>query len=293
MWSRREFGKAVLAAPAVALAAKPRWVIDGVTIGGQSYSFRHLPFDQMLESMRKIGVTCLELCKTDIEPPRQKGEAAPAYRSRLREWRLSVSMDEFQKVRRKVADAGMSLYVYMYDMRADFTDEEIARGFEMARALGVKRLNSSSDLPTVKRIDTFASNARIHVGLHNHSWADRPGEISTPAHFEEAMRGCSPYIGCNLDVGHLFASGYDPVAFIEKHHDRITTLHLKDRKKNDGPDLPFGQGETPLREILLLMKRNHYRFPGMIEYEIQGPGTFDEVKRCFEYCERALQGHGE
>jgi sugar phosphate isomerase/epimerase len=183
---------------------------------------------------------------------------------------------------------GLNLHVYMYDFRDDFTEPEIARGFEMARALGVKVLNTTSTLSVVKRIDAYAKVEKIRVGLHNHTWF-RPNEVTTPANYEEAMSGCSEYIGVNLDVGHLFASGFDPVPFIERHHARITTLHLKDRKKNDGPDMPFGQGDTPLREILRLMKRKRYRFPAMIEYENQGPDTFEQVAHALAFCANALK----
>ena len=41
----------------------------------------------------------------------------------------------------------------------------------------------------------------------------------------------STYIWINLDIGHFTAGGYDAVAFIDKYHDRITNLHIKDRKK--------------------------------------------------------------
>jgi sugar phosphate isomerase/epimerase len=280
--TRRDFSSTMLA------AAVPKWEIHGVVLGGQSYSFRHLPFDEMLAAWKKLGVTSIELCKTDIEPKRQQGESAAAYRQRLREWRLNVPMDVFRQVRRKMDGLGLNLYVYMYDFRDDFTEPEIARGFEMARALGVKVLNATSTLSVVKRIDAHAKVAKVRVGLHNHTWLTRPNEVTTPANCEEAMSGCSEYIGINLDVGHFLASGFDPVGFIERHHDRITTLHLKDRRKNDGPDMPFGQGDTPLREILQLMKRKRYRFPGMIEYENQGTDTFEQVAHALDYCAKAL-----
>jgi sugar phosphate isomerase/epimerase len=281
--TRREFSTTLLGA-----GAAPKWKINGVQLGGQSYSFRALTFDEMLEAWKKLGVTCIELCKRDIEPPRTTGENAKTYRDRLREWRTTVPMDVFRQVRRKMDSMGLEPYAYMYDFQEDLTDAEIARGFEMARALGVKVLTTTSPISMARRVDPFASREKIRVGLHNHSWLTRPKEVTTPQNYAQALGGCSEYMGINLDVGHLFASGFDPVAFLEQNHARITTIHLKDRKANDGPDMPFGEGDTPLVPLLQLMKRKKYRFPAMIEYEIQGTDTIEQVRRCLEFCRRTL-----
>ena len=81
----------------------------------------------------------------------------------------------------------------------------------------------------------------------------------------------------------------EPVEFIQKHHDRITNLHIKDRKRNDGPNVPFGQGDTPITAVLQLLKREHYPIPAFIEYEYQGTGTVtEEVGKCLAYARDAL-----
>jgi len=125
------------------------------------------------------------------------------------------------------------------------------------------------------------------VGMHNHSNI-KPNEFARPEDFEEAMRGESNYIGVNLDIGHFVAAGYDPVEYIEKHHDRIVIIHLKDRKKNQGANLPFGQGDTPIRECLQLLRTRKWKIPAVIEYEYKGADTVEEVRKCYEYCRKAL-----
>jgi len=103
----------------------------------------------------------------------------------------------------------------------------------------------------------------------------------------EAMK-LSQYIAVNLDIGHYWAAGYDPVPFIEQHHARIVTLHIKDRKKNQGKNMPFGEGDTPIKEVLQLLKRKRYPIPANIEYEYAGGDTVAEVRKCYDYCRRAL-----
>jgi sugar phosphate isomerase/epimerase len=102
------------------------------------------------------------------------------------------------------------------------------------------------------------------------------------------MAGRSPYINVNLDIGHFFAAGFDPVDFITRHHERIVTLHLKDRKKDNGANMPFGEGDTPIKPVLQLLKKNKFAIPANIEYEYKGADTLQEVKKCFEYCKQAL-----
>jgi sugar phosphate isomerase/epimerase len=181
----------------------------------------------------------------------------------------------------------VELYAYNYSFRDDFTDEEIARGFEMANALGVKYLTASSTLTAVKKVAPFAEKARIVVAMHGHSSLKNPNEFAKPESFAEAMK-MSEWFAVNLDIGHFVAAGYDPVEYIRQHHSKIVTLHIKDRKKNQGDNVPFGQGDTPIKEVLQLLKAKKYKIPANIEYEYQGADTVAEVKNCFNYCKQAL-----
>jgi len=262
--SRRDFGRLALAAlPSAAVLGKINSRINGVVIGAQSYSFRDRSLEEAIEAMKQIGLGCVELWSGHVEPLRKMK------REELRDWRLTVSMDEFRQVRKKLDAAGIELYAYNYSFREDFTDEEIARGSEMAKALGINRLTASSNVSTARRIDPLASKAKVYVGMHNHSNI-KPNEFARPEDFEEAMRGMSPYIGVNLDIGHFWAAGFDPVAFIEKYPKRLVGIHLKDRKKDQGPNMPFGEGDTPIKEVLQLIRRKKYDVPAFIEYEYKG-----------------------
>lgn len=280
MVTRREFSKLALAAVPVAALAGIDSKVHGVEIGVQSYSFRDRSLDDAIKGMVEAGLGECELYEGHVEPKLNRDE--------LRKWRTTVSMDHFRAVRKKFDDAGILLYAYNYSFRDNFTDEEIARGFEMAQALGVGIITASSTLTVVDRVDREAQKARIKVGFHGHSDTKHPNEFSTPETFEKAMAGHSPYINVNLDIGHFFAAGFDPLDFITKHHERIVTLHIKDRKKDNGANMPFGQGDTPIKPVLKLLEKNKFEIPANIEYEYKGADTLAEVKKCFEYCKQAL-----
>jgi len=279
MLSRRTFSRLALAGASATLAAnKINSRVGGVQLGVQSYSFRDMPLDKAIAAMAQIGLGSCELWQGSIEPK--------VGREELRKWRTTVPLDFFRDVKKQFDDAGIELTAYNYSFRMDFSDEEMARGFEMAKALGVTKLTASSTVPVGNKLDPFATAAQMYVGMHNHSRVS-PGEFATPESFFDAMEGTSKYICINLDVGHFVGAGFEPVEFLKKNHDRIISLHIKDLKKL-GPAVPFGTGDTPLKEVLKVVKENRYGIPCNIEYEYPGGDTVAEVKKCFEYCKAGL-----
>ena len=268
-----------------AAAAKINSTFNGVTVGVHSYSFRDRSLDDGIRAMVDIGVGLCELGVGQV----MYGQVSPGpnMREKMREWVRTAPLAEFEAIGRKFRDVGIDPYAYSYGIREEFTDAEIERGFLMAKALGAKVMTSSANLSAVPRIDRFARKYKMRIGMHNHSKI-RENEFATPADFAKARQGASDYIAINLDIGHFVAAGFDPVSFIEKHHDNIVAIHIKDRKKNQGPNVPLGEGDTPVREVLLMLRDNHYKFPANIEYEYKGADTVIEVRKCFEYCKKVL-----
>jgi len=277
--TRRQFSS--LALGTVALAA-PRInsTYQGVIIGAQSYSFRDMPVDKAIQAMADIGIGVCELSQGHIEL-----RGSP--REELRKWRLSVSLDEFKKLGRKFRDAGIDLYAYNYSFKNDFTDEEIDRGFQMARALGAKVITASATVDVSERVDRFAQKYKMRVGMHNHSNL-KPNEFASPESFDAARKGRSKYIAINLDIGHFTAANFDALQYLTEHHADIVTLHIKDRKKNQGANVPFGEGDTPIKQVLHFLRDKKLKIPANIEYEYKGADTITEVRKCFEYCKSAL-----
>lgn len=289
-WSRREFGLGALAG--LGAAGRARAAIDstiaGVRIGNMTYSFRDMPLDRAIEAQARLGIGFAELDHGHVERELKLGRDA-AGRRKLRAWRLSPAAEaEYKAIREKFRRAGVPLWGLIYTVRDDFTEPEIERGFELARALGVGVVTGSSTVSVIPRVAPFAEKRRMPYGVHGHSNVTDPNEFATPESFAKAL-AVSPWIRANLDVGHFFAAGYDPVQWIRQNHTRISNIDLCDRKKNQGPQVPWGEGDTPLRDVLLLMKREGYSFPATIQYEYKGEAdSLTEVKRCFDYCKRVL-----
>jgi sugar phosphate isomerase/epimerase len=310
MYSRREFGKLTLAGLPMTVALAQGYLrinskFNGVRIGIQSYSFRTLSLDDAVKAMGKIGIGECELFSGHVEPrlgpppgPPPQGEITPEMREAMREarrkqqeetrkWRLSVSLDHFKDVRKKFDNAGIMLQAYNLSFNDNFTDDEIDRGFQMAQALGVNIITASSTLSAAKRVAPFADKYKITVAMHGHSNLTDPNQFAKPESFSSAL-GMSKHFAVNLDIGHFFAAGFDPIAYIEANHARITNLHIKDRKKENGPNTPWGEGDTPIKQVLQLLKHKKYDIPANIEYEYQGADAVAEVGKCFQYIKDSL-----
>lgn len=280
--NRREFTLgAVAALPAL---GKISSTIAGVPVGAQTYSFRDRDVDGCVAAMKEIGLGVAEVFSGHVEP---KVERGPAGREELRKWRLSVSDADIKKIAAKFQAANVEVYAYNYSFRDDFTDEEIDRGFHIAKMLGAKYITASSNVSTAKRVAPLAAKHKMIVAMHNHSRIV-PNEFATAENFKEAM-SAGKYIGINLDIGHFTAANFDPVKFLEENHKSIVTIHIKDRKKNQGANVVFGEGDTPIKETLQLLRAKKLKIPAMIEYEYKGDNTVAEVKKCFEFCKRILE----
>ena len=302
-YSRREFGELALGAVALPwLPADSR--IHGVRVGAITYSFRSMPADAIIPAYVKIGLREMELMSNHAEalagmPSAGRGggrrgepatpeqtAAREAAQKATRDWRAAATEATFKPVRKMIEDAGIDLRLLCYNMNVQrTTDADIEYGFMMAKALGVDAITTSTQVSMAKRLAPFADKHKIPLGFHGHAEINDPDEVSTPETFEAVM-ALSKYHWANLDIGHFTEAGYDAVAFLQKHHARITNLHLKDKKKGGGNG-PWGTGDTPIKACLQALKKGKWNMPANIEFEYEGDPVV-EVTKCFDLCKQML-----
>jgi sugar phosphate isomerase/epimerase len=302
MYTRREFSTLIAASLIAPAAARPAAAqrVAGVRLGVQTYSFRDLPrpagadlSGPIIDAMKACGLTECELYSPHLEPASPSGRRATAddrrqAREELRTWRETTPASHFADVRKRFAAAGLTIYAYNLSFSDSFSDAEIDRGFDQARALGAEVITASTTLSVAKRVAPFAEKHGMPVAMHNHSNVKDPNEFATPASFEQAM-AMSKYFMVNLDIGHFTAANFDALAFLKQHHARITNLHVKDRKRDQGDNVPWGAGDTPIREVLRWLRDQKSPIRAYIEYEYKGAATpVDEVKACLAYTRQAL-----
>ncbi|MGP8246856.1 MAG: sugar phosphate isomerase/epimerase family protein [Bryobacteraceae bacterium] len=204
----------------------------------------------------------------------------------LRKWRLSLPMSKAADVRKKYKDGGVAIEIVKFDGIADLTGDELDYAFTLAKALGARAISGEVSMPSVKRLGEAADRHKMPVGLHGHL-------AITPALWEQAF-SYAKYNFANVDIGHFVAgNNTSPLPFIQQYHNRITHIHVKDRKMHGGGNVAFGQGDTPIKAVLQAMRDNHWPFQATIEFEIPLPPEADrnaEIRKCLEYCKNCLLG---
>jgi len=308
--NRRDFGKLALATlPIAPLTAKPNSKFGGVQIGAITYCFRSLPSSapELLKYCTELGISSIELMGDAAEDfagapasrpmafgggrrtltPEQQAAMQKAAEEK-KKWRLSVSMDKYKELRKMYNDAGVTIEIVKLGLSAAMSDEEYDYTFQVAKTLGSHSV--TMELPTdeklTQRIGDFGAKYKIYAGYHNHT------QVNTTS-WERALAQ-SKYNSINLDVGHFTtAINGSPVPFIKANAARITSFHLKDRKygNDGGANLPWGQGNTPIKEVLQLMKKEKYKWPANVELEYaigEGTTVMAEMRKCLDFCKSAL-----
>jgi sugar phosphate isomerase/epimerase len=215
-------------------------------------------------------------------PEQQAAQRAAA--EATRKWRTSASMDKVKEFRRKFDDAGIGLQVIKWDGIFAMSDEEVDYCFQVSKALGAVALSTEISVEETKRLGQFADKHKMPIGYHGHG-------ATSAADFETVI-SYAKYNAVNLDLGHFTAGqNTSPIPFLKKNHARITHVHVKDRKLNNGPNVPFGQGDTPIKEALQLLRDNKWPIQAIVEFEYpvpQGSDLDTELAKTMQYCKECL-----
>ena len=303
LWARR-------AGAAAPQGAKPDSKVRGVQIGMNApYNFgsNSLSADETLARCLRLGISAVELRSQPVESylgllpemvtaaagrgGRSAASRTPEQVARqqaaadaLRQWRLSVPMDHVRAFRKRYEDAGVLIEIVKFDGMYARSDDEVDYCFNLAKNLGARAISCEINVDGTRRIGQFADRHKLMVGYHGH-------EETGPADWERAF-SFAAHNGANLDIGHFVAGGHgSPLSFLKAHHARITHIHVKDRKRDDGPNVPFGTGDTPIAEVLRLIRDNKWNIQATIEFEYDVPEGSDrmtEIARCVEYCRNVL-----
>lgn len=268
---------------------KPNSKFKGVQVGAITYSYRSMPDQSLtatLDYAVESGISSVELMGNIME----NYLGIPENQDDVKEWRMSVPMSKIREVKKMFSDRGVKIHIVKFSLRR-WSEEEIDYAFNVCRELGAMGITMEISEETAKRLAPFAEKHNLYVIFHNHGQPGEPG-----FNFDKFLAYGSKLM-LNLDVGHYYgATGEHPNKVIERLHDRIVSIHIKDKTSPDAtePDTnrPFGEGDTPVIEILQLIRDKKWPIICDIELEYPVPENSDAVKevaKCLEYCKQALE----
>jgi sugar phosphate isomerase/epimerase len=321
--------------PAAAIPEKPSSNFGGVQIGAITYSWRSMPggVENVIKYCKESGLTSVELMSSDVEeflgappnpmmamfappppppkpqpkqpqdkkpavppPPGQRFKLTPEqeatikkYNEDMKAWRLALPIEKFDGVKKLFADAGIGIHIVKFSP-SRWSDEEIDYAFKAAKAMGAKGVTEEIGEEAVKKLAPFAEKHGMYAIFHNHM------QFATPGFSYDPFMAISPAVMFNFDSGHFFGStGLHPNTIIEKYHDRIFSVHLKDKTgpKTDpaNTNQVWGQGETPVSEVLLLIQKNKWPIYCDIELEYEIKSWSNAVKEtavCTQFARQIL-----
>jgi sugar phosphate isomerase/epimerase len=276
------------------VGAPNRSLIGGVQFGLQPFCYHDLAMTPenrgtLVSRLLQNGMGMVELHATWVEPRfNGAGLTATDARDKLRAWRLSRPVDHYRAVKQEFDAAGITIFSYYVNMNDSYTDAEIDAVFEGARLLGALGCVGSQGLKVSERLAKFPGRHGMFLGIHNHDNLSDPDAFATEASFERGL-ALSPDVKATLDTRHYTAANGDCVAFLQRHHDRVSSVHLGDRRRNNGRSTPFGEGDAPIIEVLRMIRDNRWPIVALLEFE---HGTLrpqvQEVQLMFDYCKRAV-----
>ena len=280
LYSRRQFIQTTtVASLAMPLLAETKLVtqLGGVKIGLQTYSLRGLRYEALIPAMQQIGIGSCEIWSAQVEP-------APEDVPDMNQWRATVSLDYFKNARRQFNQAGIEISAYNFNLGSRGprgtvplpqppSEAQLDRIFEMAKALGATSLNASVPAPIAPIMASLADKHRLIVGNYSQD--------------AEALK-LSKYFRYDFDIGDYTKAGHDSLQFVKDNYQQMSDIHLKDCILN-GASVPFGQGDSHMKEILQFLKEKKADVRANIDCDYPGTGTsIDEVKKCLEYVRTIL-----
>ncbi len=293
---------------------KPNSKVNGVQLGLTTYSYLRIShsLEEVLGYILEAGVNAVEMRGVLEEglgipagPPRrwrrgaelsdeEKAEIAEKTKiaqEKQKEWRLNLPMQKYADVRKMYNKAGVDIHIAKF-APASWSDAELDYAYKAANVLGAYGITDEASIAACKRMGKFAEKNDSLAIYHTH------GQFGEPGFDIDTLLSYSPANRLNLDVGHYYGStGKHPNDMLIKYHDQIPMIHMKDKTGPDHPDMPnrsvpFGEGGTPIADILELLKKEKWPIDVFVELEYKIPEDSDPVKevvKCIEYMRNILE----
>jgi len=211
-------------------------------LGLQTWTLRHMNFDQAVAFAKQQGITNLQVIGNHIDPNSPREEY----------------------LRKKAVLDANGLRAYTFGVAGTSTNQATNRRlFEFAKDMGISLIIvEPGDFTILDQLEVLAKEFDIRVAIHNHGIRSLYGN---PLVVRTLLMHRDPRMGVCMDAGWITSTGMKPAAVFRDYKGRVFDIHLKDKKveKTQGDDVAtdtlIGEGQGQLTELLAELKKADWK----------------------------------
>ncbi len=250
--------------------------IKEIPFAVQCWTFRKFSFFETLEKVKDLGVKYVE-----AYPGQMLDRTNPDVKMDH-----NLNEQQMEEVKKALRNRGLTLISYGV-VGFDNTEESMGKVFEFAKKMGIRTIVTEPKFDDFSLIEKMVKKYNIKIAIHNHP---EPTKYARPETVLEHVKGLDERIGACADTGHWMRTGVNPVEALRLLEGRIINVHLKDLNvfgDKKAYDVPFGQGEAHIHDILAELTLQNYA--GVLAVEHENPEEVDNpspsVKKGIQYVD--------
>jgi len=242
----------------------------GWQLAVHSYTFQKFSILDAIDMTHALGVKYMSVSGTVLLDGTRIGT-------------LSLSDEQRATIDKKLKANGFGNFVNMGVVKLPADETECRKVFEFAKKWGIGTIVSEPETNALDTVERLCKEYKIKVAIHNHPKGH--SIYWNPESVLAAIKGRTPLIGACADVGHWIRSGLDPLECLKKLAGHIISLHFKDLNEM-GPnahDVPWGTGVGRTKELMVELKRQHFRGAICVEYEYNWETSSPEIAQSIKF----------
>ena len=249
-------------------AQEVRHASDDFKIGVAGYSYRKFNIDQTLQFLKDMGVKYFS----------------------VKDWWLPLdsTKEQMDAFKAKCASYGVEGYIlgpiYMRSVA------DVDRTFAYAERYGSKMFIGVPNYELLPYVIQKVKETGIKVAIHTHG----PDGAAFPdiRTVVEMVKDPSLGVGCCMDLGHTFRSGYDVAKDIRKYGKWIYDIHIKDETAptKAGQTWEMGRGVMDFKPIIKAFRKIGYTGVISLEFEKNGDNPHPGVAESIGYLRGIIDG---
>jgi sugar phosphate isomerase/epimerase len=249
----------------------------------QCWTFRKFTFMETLQKIKDLGILYVQ-----PYPGQRLDESNPKVR-----FDHNLSEDQIMRIKTKLKELGLALVSYGV-VNFDNNEEAMKKVFEFAQKMGMQTIVTEPNYDDYSLIEQMVKKYNINIAVHNHPSLTK---YSLPETVLFGVDGLDRRIGACADTGHWMRSGVRPTEALRVLKGRILDVHLKDLNefgRKEAYDVPFGQGQASIREILAELTLQDYSGYISVEHEkkedVDNPSP--AIRKGLEYIQSITHYQG-